>query len=132
MADYVVKNNESFEFTYSATQQEEIERIRNKYLPKQESKMEQLAKLDKQAEVPGQIASIAAGTIGLLLLGVGMCCTMVWNSSIGIFVIGILVGLVGIATAGVAYPIYNKVTEKERLKIADQIIALSNELLLEK
>ncbi|MBP3678275.1 MAG: hypothetical protein J6I97_08035 [Agathobacter sp.] len=130
MADCVVKNNDSFEFTYSATQQEEIERIRNKYLPKQESKMEQLIKLDKQAEVPGQIASIAAGTIGLLLLGVGMCCTMVWNTSISIFVIGIIVGLIGMAIAGVAYPIYNKVTEKERAKIADQIIALSNDLSL--
>ena len=32
MADCVVKSNESFEFTYSATQQEEVERIRNKYL----------------------------------------------------------------------------------------------------
>ncbi|MBQ3558178.1 MAG: hypothetical protein IJA07_01530 [Agathobacter sp.] len=130
MADCVMKNSESFEFTYSATQQEEIERIRNKYLPKQESKMEQLVKLDKQAEVPGQIASIVAGVIGLLLLGVGMCCTMVWNSSVGIFVIGVLVGIVGLVIAGVAYPIYNKVTEKQRAKIADQIIALSNELSL--
>lgn len=128
MADCVVNKNGSFEFTYSAAQQEEVERIRNKYLPKQENKMEQLVKLDKQAEVPGQIASIAAGVIGLLLLGVGMCCTMVWNTSVSIFVIGIIVGLVGMAIAGVAYPIYNKVTEKQRAKIADQIIALSNEL----
>ena len=131
MADYVVNKNETFEFTYSAKQQEEVERIRNKYLPKQESKMEQLIKLDKQAEVPGQIASIAAGTIGLLLLGVGMCCTMVWNTSMGIFVIGVTVGLLGMAVASVAYPLYKKVTEKERAKIADQIIALSNELSLE-
>ena len=130
MADCVMKNSETFEFTYSATQQEEIERIRNKYLPKQESKMEQLIKLDKQAEVPGQIASIVAGVIGLLLLGVGMCCTMVWNTSMSIFVLGVVIGIIGIAVAGIAYPIYQKVTEKERAKIADQIIALSNELSL--
>ena len=37
MADYVL-NNESFEFTYSAKQQEEIEHIRNKYLSIQENK----------------------------------------------------------------------------------------------
>ena len=130
MADCVMKKSETFEFTYSATQQEEIERIRNKYLPKQESKMDQLIKLDKQAEVPGQIASIVAGVIGLLLLGVGMCCTMVWNTSMSIFVLGVVIGIIGIAVAGIAYPIYQKVTEKERAKIADQIIALSNELSL--
>lgn len=130
MADYVINKKESFEFTYSAKQQEEVEKIRSKYLPKEESKMEQLIKLDKKAEQPGQIAAIAAGTIGMLLLGVGMCCTMVWNINIGMFIGGIFIGLVGLAVAGIAYPLYKKVTEKERAKIADQIIALSNELSL--
>lgn len=131
MADYVVNKNESFEFTYSAKQQEEVERIRNKYIPKQESKMEQLIKLDKQAEQPGQIASIVAGVLGLLLLGVGMCCTMVWNTSMVVFIAGVLIGIIGMAIAGVAYPIYKKVTANQRAKITDQIIALSNELSLE-
>ncbi len=131
MADYVVNKTESFEFTYSAKQQEEVERIRSKYLPKQETKMEKLIKLDKQAEVPGQIASIATGVCGALILGVGMCCTMVWNTSVGIFIAGILIGLVGMAVVSVAYPIYKKVTANQRAKIADQIIALSNELSLE-
>jgi len=125
-----MNKNESFEFTYSAKQQEEVERIRSKYIPKEETKMEKLIKLDKQAEVPGQIASIATGVIGTLLLGVGMCCTMVWNTSIVLFVVGILVGLVGLAVICAAYPIYKKTTEKERAKIADQIIALTNELSL--
>ena len=131
MADYVMNKNESFEFTYSAKQQEEVERIRSKYLPKEESKMEKLIKLDKQAEVPGQIVSIAAGVIGALLLGVGMTCTMVWNTSIVVFVGGILIGLVGMAVAGIAYPLYINITKKERAKIADQIIALTNELSIE-
>lgn len=128
MADYVVNQNEKFAFTYSAKQQEEVERIRNKYLPKEESKMEKLIRLDKQAERPGTIYSIATGVIGTLILGVGMCCTMVWNSSIEVFILGIIVGLVGMGVTGVAYPIYKKVTEKERAKVAEQIIALSNEL----
>ncbi len=129
MADYIV-NNETFEFTYSAKQQEEVERIRNKYIPKQESKMEQLIKLDKKAEQPGQIVSIATGIIGVLLLGIGMCCTMVWNSSIGMFVGGVILGIIGMVIAGFAFPLYRKVTEKERGKIAEQIIALSEELSL--
>lgn len=129
MADYVL-NRESFEFTYSAKQQKEVERIRNKYVSKEESKMEQLIRLDKQAELPGTIASITIGTIGTLLLGVGMCCVLVWNSSIEFFVAGIVIGIIGMIVAGFAYPIYQRVTKKERAKIAEHIIALSDELSL--
>ena len=127
MADYLV-DNKSFEFTYSSKQQEEVEKIRNKYVSKEESKMEQLIRLDKQAERPGTIASIAIGIIGSLILGVGMCCTLVWNSSLVIFIAGIVIGIIGMIMAGFAYPIYKKITQKERAKIAEQVIALSNEL----
>lgn len=57
-------------------------KIRSKYLPKEESKLEKLIRLDKQTEKKGQAVSIALGVIGSLLLGVGMCCTMVWNEGI--------------------------------------------------
>lgn len=127
MADYIV-DRESFAFTYSAKQQEEVERIRNKYIPKEESKMEQLIRLDKQAERPGTIASITVGIVGTLLLGIGMCCTLVWNSRMEIFILGIVIGVIGIGIAGAAYPIYTKITKKERAKIAEQMIALCNEL----
>ena len=116
MADYIMNQNETFAFTYSAKQQEEVERIRNKYLPKEESKMEQLIRLDKQAERPGMIASIAVGIIGMLVMGVGMCCTLVWNSSIAIFIMGIVIGIIGMGMAGVAYPIYVKVTKRSEQK----------------
>lgn len=129
MADYVV-NRESFEFTYSAKQQEEVEKIRNKYVPKEESKMEKLIRLDKQAERPGTIASIVVGVLGSLILGAGMSCTLVWNSSLEIFIAGIVIGIVGMIVVGMAYPIYKKITKKERTKIAEQVIALSNELSL--
>ena len=129
MADYVLDKT-GFEFTYSAQKQEEVEKIRNKYVLKEESKMEQLIRLDKQAERPGTIASIVVGTIGTLILGAGMSCVLVGNSSIEILVVGIVVGIIGMVVAGGAYPIYNKVTKKEREKVAEQIIALSNELSL--
>ena len=127
MADYVM-DKESFAFTYSAKQQSEIEKIRNKYIQKEESKMEKLIRLDKKAERPGRIASITLGIIGSLILGVGMCCTMVWNTSMEVFIAGIVIGILGMVIAGTAYPTYKKVTKKERAKIADEMIALSNEL----
>ncbi len=130
MADYVVNQNETFAFTYSPKQQEEVQRIRNKYISKEESKMEQLIRLDKQAERPGTIASIAVGVIGMLVLGAGMSCVLVFTNNVSIFIAGIILGILGMAIASVAYPIYKRVTKKERAKVAEQIIALSNELSL--
>ena len=127
MADYVM-DKERFAFTYSAKQQSEIEKIRNKYIQKEESKMEKLIRLDKKAERPGAIASIILGVVGTLIMGVGMCCTLVWNTSMEIFIAGIVIGIFGMGVAGVAYPTYKRVTKKERAKIADEMIALSNEL----
>lgn len=126
----VVENQEKqgFEYTYSAKQQKEIERIRKKYLPKEEDKMELLRKLDKEAERPGTTAALAVGILGALLLGVGMCCTMVWSASL--FVLGIFVGLLGIALIAAAYPLYKKVTKVQREKAAEQILALTRELSL--
>lgn len=116
----------SFEYTYSAKQQKEIEEIRKKYLPKEEDKMETLRRLDRNAEKPGMMTAITIGVIGSLILGVGMCCTLVWADAM--FIPGIIIGLIGIIIASQAYPIYQKITKKEREKIADQILALSKEL----
>ena len=127
MADCIVDEN-CFKITYSAKQQEEINKIRNKYLPKEENKMEQLIRLDKQTERPGTITSIVLGIVGTLVLGFGMSCVLVWNSSIEVFIAGIIIGILGMGMAGFAYPVYKKITVKERIKVADQILALSKEL----
>lgn len=118
----------SFEYTYSAKQQEEVNKIRNKYLPKQEDKMEQLRKLDREAEKPGQIISITVGITGALILGIGMCCTMVWGEETSVFVAGVIVGIIGMVIAGVAYPLDKQITKRRREKIADRILALSDEI----
>ncbi len=117
---------ETFQYTYSARQQEEIQTIRKKYLPKEQDKMEQLRRLDQKAAKKGTVASVAAGVLGCLLLGVGMCCTMVWTGQW--FVPGVIIGLAGIAAVAAAYPLYNRITQKEREKIAPQILKLTEEL----
>lgn len=116
----------TFEYTYSVKQQEEIQKIRRKYLPPQEDKMEQLRRLDHSATKKGTAVSIAVGVIGTLLLGVGMCCTMVWIGPW--FVPGILIGLAGIGGIAAAYPLYSCITRKERERLAPQILKLTEEL----
>lgn len=122
-----MENKETFSYTYSAKQQEEIKKICEKYAPKEADKMEQLRRLDESVTRKGTIISIIVGIIGALVLGVGMCCTMVWADSL--FAVGIVVGIVGIAAVCAAYPLFNYVTKKEREKIAPEIIRLTDEMM---
>ena len=122
-----MENKQGFSYTYSAREQEEIRKIREKYVPKETDKMEQLRRLDAGVTQKGTAAALALGIIGALLLGVGMCCCMVWAESF--FVLGIIVGVIGIAAICAAYPLYAYVIKKEREKIAPEIIRLTDELM---
>lgn len=120
-------NKETFNYTYSAEQQEEVKKIREKYIPKETDKMEQLRKLDKSVTKKGTTFSLIVGIIGSLILGFGMSCCLVWTDTL--LTVGIIVGLVGIAVVASAYPLYNAVTKKEREKLAPEIIRLTDELM---
>lgn len=118
---------EIFSYTYSAKQQEEINDIRKKYLPKEEDKMEQLRKLDQSATKPGMIAALMMGIVSTMVLGIGMCCTMVWADMM--FIPGIIIGIIGIAGGSAAYPLYIHITKKQREKLAPEILRLTDELI---
>ena len=120
------EKKESFHYTYSAKQQEEIQSIRKKYLP-QEDKMEQLRRLDQSVTRKGTAVALFVGIIGCLVLGVGMCCTMVWADTL--FIPGIIVGIVGIAGVSAAYPLYAYITKKQKEKLAPEILRLTEELM---
>lgn len=122
-----MNQDKTFEYTYSAKRQEEIEKIRNKYMGKEEDKMEQLRKLDQSVERPGTITSIVMGVIGTLIMGTGMSLAMVWGGAL--ILLGILIGVMGIAVLALAYPVYKSMTKKQKEKLAPQILALSEELL---
>lgn len=118
---------ETFTYNYSASRQSEIKKIREKYIPKEENKMEQLRRLDESATTPGMIAALFVGTIGALVLGVGICCTMVWMGDL--FIPGIIIGMIGIAGVASAYPLYSHITKKRREKLAPEILRLTDELM---
>lgn len=124
-----------FRYTYSAKQQEEIKKIRSRYLPPEEDKMDQIRRLDAGATQKATMSAIIIGLIGTLLLGTGMSFTM---SDIGAvlylppnvdIIIGIVIGLVGMAVLATAYPVYLWVIKKERQKIAPEVIRLADELM---
>lgn len=119
--------DQSFQYTYSAKQQEEIKNIRQKYMLKEEDKMEQIRRLDESVTRPGTIAAIVIGVISTLFLGFGMSCTMVWAEKL--FIPGIVIGIFGIIGIVAAYPVYISMTKKQRQKLAPEILRLSEELM---
>ncbi len=129
------KGTETFRYTYSAKEQEEIQNIRRKYATSEEDKMERLRRLDANVTQKATMMALIPGIIGALLLGIGMSLAMSELSGVlgfsqsMAFLIGILIGMIGIALVCLAYPLYNHVIKKERAKIAPEILRLTEELM---
>ena len=117
--------NSKFEYTYSAKRQGEIEAIKKKYMKKEDDPFEQLRNLDKRAERPGTMLGIMSGILGTLLFGLGMSFCLVWQ----LYMPGIIAGFLGTILIGMAYPLYKKITKREREKLAPQVLSLSEDLL---
>lgn len=118
---------ETFEYSYSAKEMAEVRRIREKYLPPEEDKMALLRKLDRRATDKATTCALIVGTIFSLLLGGGMSLCMVWGDRW--MFMGIVLGLIGMAGCALAYPLYLRITRRERERVAPQILKLTEELM---
>lgn len=126
-----------FTYTYSAKEQAELKRIRDKYTTPTEieDKMARLRRLDASVTQTAQAVALAFGIIGTLILGFGMSlCMTELGEILGVkgdmtMFIGITVGVVGGIIASLAYPIYNAIVKKKRKKLAPEIIRLTDELM---
>lgn len=126
------ENKEIFQYTYSAKEQEELRRIRSKYMPKEETKMEQLRRLDASVSQKATMLSLLVGLAGTLVLGLGMSLAMTeLGTRFGKMAMaaGCIVGVIGIGLIAIAYPLYNRVLKKERERIAPEILRLTDELM---
>ncbi len=122
------ENNQTYMYTYSSQEREEIDAIRQKYLPKTkqdggQDTLSRLKQIEHRVETAGIVVSLIMGIMGSLILGVGMCCVLVWMGAW--FIVGIPVGLLGIAMMMSAYPLYIGVTRRMRKKYADEVLSLS-------
>lgn len=127
------KNQETFTYTYSAQQQEEIKNIRKKYMPPQEDKMERLRKLHGSATQKAQVWALVLGVLGALIMGFGMSLVMTdLGAVMGLtdaVIPGVAIGIMGMIPVVLAYPTYNHILKKERQRIAPEILRLTDELL---
>ena len=106
------------------------EQLANEYAPKATSKVVALRKLDARAKLPATIFTYTFGIIAALVTGVGMCFSMnvIGSGTTTMFVLGVIVGIVGLAGMGINYPIYKKMLAKGKQKYAYEIIELAKEI----
>lgn len=111
-------------------QEKIVKEIVDGYKEKKASKLDELLALDKRVSLPAYIFVYSFGIVASLILGLGMCLAMgVIGTGIPLMVLGIVIGLIGIAMVCVNYPIFKAILKSRKQKYASQILALSNEIL---
>ena len=119
--------NNTFSYNYSAARNKEVESIRNKYMPREESKFERLKKLDLRVQMAGTIESLCFGIVGALVFGLGMCFFLdvfagaAWLTAI-LMICGTLLMIL-------AYPIYRRIARKTKAELTPEILRLSEEIM---
>ena len=106
------------------------EQLANEYAPKDTSKVIALRKLDAKAKRPAAVFTYSFGILFALILGVGMCLAMgqIGSGSTGSFVLGIVIGIIGMVGMGVNYPIYKRILDNGKKKYAFEIMELAKEI----
>lgn len=115
-----------FRYSYSAKQNAEVQAIRSKYLPCEESKLEELKRLDYQVSRAGLPQALAVGMIGCLIFGLGMCIAM--EVLRGGMALGTLIGACGMTVMLTAYPVYRTCFRKAKAMYQPRILELAAEL----
>ncbi|GEM_PF-5436715 len=90
----------------------------------QEVIIAEMKRLDRSVSALAQGWALAVGVLGALILGVGMCCVMVWD----MLPLGVVLGVPGIAVCMAAYPVFNKVTKSRKAAVAPRIMELSEQM----
>ena len=130
--------DKEFNYTYSTKQRDEVRAIRKKYTPTEPEDVDNitlLRNIDSEVTKKATVRAFTTGVMGALLMGTGMSMLMTDISSkagldSGIsLLIGIVIGMVGLIIMCVTYPLYNHILERERARVADEVIRLSDELL---
>lgn len=125
-----MENKDKFSYTYSApteAERREIESIKRQYKsePEVQSSMERLRSLHSKVVGTATAVSLAIGIIGTLVFGFGLALVL----ELGAPMIGIIVAAVGVLPIVAAFPMYNHILKKGKMRYGDEIIRLSDEIL---
>ena len=119
--------NTTFNYNYSAARNKEVESIRKKYMPHEESKLERLKKLDLRVQMAGTIESLCFGIVGALVFGIGMCFFLdVFAGAAWLSALFMIIGTVIMISA---YPIYRRIARKTKAELTPEILRLTEEIM---
>lgn len=127
-----MSNELAFSYSYCAAQSKEAQMIRDKYLPREESALDELKRLDRKVENAGLIPALALGVISCLVFGTGLCFAL--GALPKSMILGVLLGIIGTMGMLFAYPVHRrcickaKETHQARiLELAAQLCGETNE-----
>ena len=106
------------------------EKIASEYAPKETRKVIALKKLDAKAKMPANIFSYTFGIVMALVLGTGMSLALkvIGDGSQLWFILGIVIGVIGIIGVSINYPIYKELLENGKKKYGNDIMNLAKEI----
>ena len=119
--------NGTFNYNYSAVRNKEVENIRKKYMPHEQSKLDVLKRLDSKVQCAGIIEALSIGIIGALIFGVGLCFGLDVLS--GANWLTVAFAIFGAALMLPAFPVYKHISRKTREKLTPEILRLSDEIM---
>lgn len=110
-----------------------VQKIRTQYTERESTQLDALKELDAKVKRPANVFAYLFGSIGAIIMGSGMSLVMTEiGTTIGLenaMIPGIIIGVAGLLIAVVNYPIHKSLLNSRRKKYADQIIALSDEII---
>ena len=122
-------NNTTFSYTYSASLNKEVQEIRNKYLPCEESKLDKLKHLDRAVTTAGIIEALSVGIGGALIFGIGLCAGL--NVIDGGILLALTLAIIGSAVMIAAYPLHLSILKRAKEKYVPEILKLADEIAKE-
>lgn len=114
-------------------QQQAASKIRDKYVEKPTSELDELRALDARVKRPANVFAYVYGSISAVVMGAGMSLVMTdIGSLIGLtdsLVPGIAIGLVGMVLALLTYPLYKGILNSRKKKYGEKILSLSEKIM---
>lgn len=110
-----------------------VQKIRTQYTEKEHTQLDELKALDCKVKKPVNIFAYVFGAVSAMIMGAGMSLVMTdLGTQLGMtetMVPGVVIGGAGLILAALNYPMYKRILASRKKKYADQIIALSDQLM---
>lgn len=115
--------DEKYSYRFSKRDEEELKNLKDKYVAREKTPLEQVRDIESEVNKQASIPSYTIGIIGSIVLGIGMCFTMVWTQ---FFALGIVIGIIGIAIIAMNYPLYVRRIQKLRKAQAERVAKIAS------